>query len=97
LKEHLVLKDSATPATVWHYVRGTRGAIYGPESTPELTGPRRFMPPLGIPGLYLTGASVTGPGIMACVLGGLLSARYCARHLSTHSLAKLSVPLRIVA
>ncbi|MBI2059387.1 MAG: NAD(P)/FAD-dependent oxidoreductase [Nitrospirae bacterium] len=81
LRDHIVLKESATPATVWHFVRGREGGIYGPEHSPDQTTFRRFTTQIGIPGLYLAGASVLGAGIMPCLISGMMASKACMKHL----------------
>jgi phytoene dehydrogenase-like protein len=81
LRDHLILRDCATPATVWSYVRTPQGGVFGPENTPEWSPARRYAPTTGIPGLYLAGASVSGPGIFACTLSGMVAARACGSFL----------------
>lgn len=85
LRDHVILEESATPATVWHFVRGREGGIYGPEHSPDQTGPRRFFTQTGIPGLYLAGASVLGAGIYTCLMSGTMAAKTCARFLAGHA------------
>lgn len=71
LRDHIEVIEAATPATVWSYVRGREGGIYGPEHTPDQVGTRRFKTNTGLPGLYLAGASVFGCGVYPCLLSGL--------------------------
>lgn len=85
LRDHIVLKESATPATVWHFVRGREGGIYGPEHTPDQTTFRRFTTSIGIPGLYLSGAAVLGAGILPCLVSGVMAARACRKHIERTS------------
>jgi all-trans-retinol 13,14-reductase len=82
LRDRIILEESATPATVWHFVRGREGGIYGPALTPEQSLHRRVFPSVGIPGLYLAGASVFGAGVFTCLMSGLTAARACGRHLT---------------
>jgi phytoene dehydrogenase-like protein len=81
LRDHVILKESATPATVWHFVRGREGGIYGPEHSPDQTTFRRFTTQIGIPGLYLAGASVLGAGILPCLISGMMASKACKKHL----------------
>lgn len=67
--------EVATPATVWHYVRGRDGGIYGPEHSVDQVGPRRFRTEIGVPGLYLCGASVIGAGVHPCLISGVAAGR----------------------
>ena len=83
LRDHIIVKEAATPATVWHFVRGRDGGIYGPDHTPDQMLLGRLRPnSAGIEGLYLAGASVFGAGIMGCLGSGMVAARSCRRHLT---------------
>ncbi|MEM7583081.1 MAG: NAD(P)/FAD-dependent oxidoreductase [Acidobacteriota bacterium] len=82
LSQHLLHKESSSPATVWHFVRGREGSIYGPEHSPSQYGLGRFLPNIGIPGLYLAGASVFGGGISPCFKSGQMAADYVDKYLS---------------
>jgi all-trans-retinol 13,14-reductase len=81
LRDHIAVQESATPATVWHFVRGRGGGIYGPEHTADQMFHRRLAPPAGVPGLFLAGASVFGAGILTCLLSGLAAGQLCHWHL----------------
>jgi phytoene dehydrogenase-like protein len=89
LRNHLLHKESATPATVWHFVRSYEGGIYGPEHTPDQFAFGRFSPNIGIPGFYLAGSSVFGGGISLCLKSGLAAAGH------THNYLKRHGPVRI--
>ncbi len=92
LSRHLVHKESATPATVWHFVRSRGCGIYGPEHSPSQYAFGRFLPKIGIPGLYLAGASVFGGGISPCFKSGQVAARYTERYLRKSRPLRLAVP-----
>jgi phytoene dehydrogenase-like protein len=69
LREHIVFREEASPATFARYAWTTGGAIYGP------TG--QWRPPAKSPveRLYLAGAGVfPGAGIEAVVISGTLAA-----------------------
>lgn len=85
LRKQAVLVESGTPATVWTFVKGREGGIYGPEHTPDQTFLRRVPTSIGVPGLYLAGASVFGCGVLACMMSGVTAARACDKHLSRRS------------
>lgn len=91
LRDHLILTESATPATVWHFVRGREGGIYGPALTPEQSLFRRVSPTIGIPGLHLCGASVFGAGVLSCLLSGVVAARSCGQFLDDSKPARISL------
>jgi phytoene dehydrogenase-like protein len=90
LRDHIVVQEIATPATVWSFVRGRNGGIYGPEHTPDQMLHRRVFTKIGIPGLYLAGASVIGAGISPCLTSGIMAAGAVQKHLQGRAGAKLS-------
>ncbi len=70
LREHVVFREEASPATFARYVRTTGGAIYGPAAG-------QWRPPAKTPveRLYLAGAGVfPGGGIEAVVISGTMVA-----------------------
>ncbi|MGQ9496770.1 MAG: FAD-dependent oxidoreductase [Desulfotomaculales bacterium] len=70
LREHIVFREEASPATFARYARTTGGAIYGPAAG-------QWRPPAKSPveRLYLAGAGVfPGAGIEAVVISGTLAA-----------------------
>jgi phytoene dehydrogenase-like protein len=70
LRDHIVYRDEATPATFARYCWTTGGSIYG------LTARQRLRSPQApIPGLLLVGAGVSpGPGIEGVVISGTVAA-----------------------
>ncbi len=70
LREHVVLREVATPATNHSYTLAPEGNIYGPAHTPAQTIPFRFKTKAPVEGLYLCGASVIGAGIVPCASSG---------------------------
>lgn len=94
LSQHLLHKESASPATVWHYVRSREAGIYGPEHSPDQYFPRRFLPgSIGVPGFFLAGASVFGCGIALCTKSAFLAAGMAHRYLEkTRRTATVAVP-----
>jgi len=66
--------ELSTPITTDHFVRAPRGSIYGLESTPERFGCKWLRPRTPIPGLYLAGVDVSGPGVVAGAAGGAFAA-----------------------
>jgi len=81
LKDHTLYTEAATPATVWSYVRGRDGGIYGPDHTPDQVLLGRFPTEPGVPGLSLAGASGLGCGVMTCMASGMLAANAAKKHL----------------
>jgi all-trans-retinol 13,14-reductase len=72
--QHLVLSELSTPLTAEHFVRATRGAIYGLDaSTTRFSCPSlRSRTPL--PGFYMTGVDVMTTGVAGALISGLLTA-----------------------
>lgn len=91
LRDHLLHRESATPATVWSYVHSRASGIYGPEHSPDQFALRRFLPDVGIPGLYLAGASVLGCGISLCLKSGLMAAADTGKFLRKRRPASVAV------
>jgi all-trans-retinol 13,14-reductase len=74
LSEHLDHVEYATPLSNEYWVNAVKGGIFGPEQTPDQTGPGRFSTfTAGIEGLFLVGAGTLGAGIMPCVASGVLA------------------------
>jgi phytoene dehydrogenase-like protein len=67
LREHIVYRQDATPATFSRYTGATAGSIYGFANSAVL-GETIKTP---IERLYLTGSGVAGPGIEAVVISGM--------------------------
>jgi all-trans-retinol 13,14-reductase len=72
--QHLVLSELSTPLTAEHFVRATRGAIYGLDaSTSRFSCPAlRSRTPL--PDFYMTGVDVMTTGVAGALISGLLTA-----------------------
>jgi len=71
---HLVFSELSTPLTAEHFVRATRGAIYGLDSsTTRFSCPAlRARTPLR--GFYMTGVDVLTTGVAGALTSGLLTA-----------------------
>ena len=82
IRDHIIIQEAATPATVWSFVRGREGGIYGPEHSPEQSFPRRIFPSIGVPGLFQSGASVLGAGIMTCLMSGVMAGDQAQKYLA---------------
>ncbi len=85
LSDHIVIQENATPATVWSFVRGRDGGIYGPEHSPDQMLHNRLGVKTGIDGLYLAGASVLGAGIQTCLTSGVMAGIACKKYLRANS------------
>lgn len=68
------LHEVATPLTQRRYTRTPAGSMYGLEMSAErLTSPALHLR-TPVPGLLLAGQDVTGPGVQASFMGGLMAA-----------------------
>ncbi|MFO8089452.1 MAG: NAD(P)/FAD-dependent oxidoreductase, partial [Desulfatiglandaceae bacterium] len=84
LSQHLDFVEYATPLTNEYWVSAVKGGIYGPEQTPDQTGPGRFSSfTAGIEGIFMVGAGTLGGGIMPCVESGIFAGRKAAALLSS--------------
>ena len=66
--------ELSTPLTTDHFVRPTRGSIYGIEPTPERFANPHLRPRSPIPGLFLAGSDVATVGVIGAMMGGVLAA-----------------------
>lgn len=71
LRERTVFRALGTPLTNVHFLRATRGGIYGTEKTLGNLGPFSFPVETHIAGLYQCGASTIAPGINGVTNSGL--------------------------
>jgi len=79
LRDHIVLREVATPATNYSYTLSPNGNIYGPAHTVGQTMPFRFNVRTPIDGLYLCGASVISAGIVPCASSGRMAGKLALR------------------
>ncbi|MCC6648330.1 MAG: NAD(P)/FAD-dependent oxidoreductase [Polyangiaceae bacterium] len=70
IRDHVKALEVATPVTNVTYAASPRGAIYGPEYTPDQMGPLRFGAKGDVKGLFLCGSSTMGAGIVPCAVSG---------------------------
>jgi all-trans-retinol 13,14-reductase len=75
IKNSIDYIESATPATFWSYIRSPKGAIYGPELSPQQFDLGRLLPDYKITGLFFSGSCVLGPGLKLCFDSGLLAGK----------------------
>ena len=75
LREHIVYRQDATPATFSRYTGATDGSIYG-FSNPSMLGATVKTP---VERLYMTGSGVAGPGVEAVVISGMKVANEICR------------------
>lgn len=66
--------ELATPITQQHFVRSPDGAMYGIEMSAQRLGSDALDVRTPVPGLLLAGQDVSGPGIQAACISGLLAA-----------------------
>jgi len=71
----VAVKDVATPLTNQHFAGSVEGAVYGPMATPEQFGHRAFRAKGPIDGLFHAGAGVLGPGVVPCLVSGVVAAK----------------------
>ncbi len=66
--------ELSTPLSTDHFVRPTRGSIYGLEPTPERFANPYLRPRTPIPGLFMAGSDVATVGVIGAMMGGVLAA-----------------------
>ena len=66
--------ELATPVTQQHFVRSPDGAMYGIEMSAQRLGSDALDVRTPVPGLLLAGQDVSGPGIQAACMSGLMAA-----------------------
>ena len=66
--------ELSTPITQQHFVRSPDGAMYGIEMSAQRLGSDALDIRTPVPGLLLAGQDVSGPGIQAACMSGLLAA-----------------------
>lgn len=74
LKEHLVYSELSTPLSTDHFVRPSRGSIYGLEPTPARFRNPYLRPRSPIPGLTFAGSEISSVGVIGAMMGGVLAA-----------------------
>ena len=95
LRNHIKVAEVATPVTNITYATVPRGAIYGPEATPDQMGPFRYTTQGALDGLYLCGSSTFGGGIVPSAASGLQAGKRAASWVRTHSARQVAVPARV--
>ncbi|MCX6204796.1 MAG: NAD(P)/FAD-dependent oxidoreductase [Bacteroidetes bacterium] len=74
LKNHIVQIQLGTPLTNEHYIKSTKGNVYGTEKGFYQTGPFSFNAKTEIENLYMCGASIMAHGIAGASYSGLKTA-----------------------
>lgn len=91
LRAHVKVAEVATPVTNVTYATAPRGAIYGPEMTPDQIGPFRFGTKGAFGGLFFCGAAIHGGGVVPAALSGLQAGRSAAKHAAHAGPVQVSV------
>ncbi len=94
LSAHMEVHEFATPLTNVSFANVPKGAIYGPEHSPEQFGLGRYRTQGPVDGLLLCGSSVMGAGIGTCVASGTVAAKMAMRPAKT---GRIVVPKAIRA
>jgi all-trans-retinol 13,14-reductase len=66
--------ELATPLTQQHFVQAPQGAMYGLEMDAQRLGSKALNVRTPIPGLFLAGQDVSGAGVQASAMSGLMAA-----------------------
>ncbi len=74
LEPLLQFAELSTPITTDHFVRPSRGSIYGLEPTPERFANPHLKPRTPVPGLFLAGCDAGSVGVVGSLLGGMFAA-----------------------
>lgn len=74
LSSNLVFSSLGTPLTNAHYIRSTRGNLYGTAKRWNQIGPWSYSPRTEIGGLYLCGASTAAHGVAGATETGIIAA-----------------------
>jgi len=74
ISEHVVQLELGTPFTNEHYIRSTKGNVYGTEKSFKQTGPFSFGAKSEIDNLYMCGASIISHGVAGSSYSGVKTA-----------------------
>jgi len=74
IRNHIVKMDVGTPMTNEHYIRSTRGNVYGTEKGFWQTGPFSFTAQSEIENLYMCGSSIMSHGVAGSSYSGVKTA-----------------------
>jgi len=74
IRSHIVKMDVGTPMTNEHYIRSTRGNVYGTEKGFWQTGPFSFTAQSEIENLYMCGSSIMSHGVAGSSYSGVKTA-----------------------
>ncbi|HMK02954.1 MAG TPA: NAD(P)/FAD-dependent oxidoreductase [Ferruginibacter sp.] len=74
IRNHIVKMDVGTPMTNEHYIRSTRGNVYGTEKGFWQTGPFSFTSQSEIENLYMCGSSIMSHGVAGSSYSGVKTA-----------------------
>ncbi len=91
IRDRVKVLEVSTPVTNVTYAAAPRGAIYGPEATPDLMGPFRFATKGAVDGLLLCGSSTLGAGIVPAAMSGFQAGKAAASSLGRTRPARAAV------
>jgi len=74
VREHVIHLEVGTPFTNEHYIKSTKGNVYGTEKGFNQTGPFSFTAKTEIENLYLCGASILSHGVAGSSYSGVKTA-----------------------
>jgi phytoene dehydrogenase-like protein len=74
IRQHVVLCEIGTPATINRYIGATNGNVYGTEKSYRQIGPLSFRAKSEIENLYLVGASTSAHGVAGAAMSGVQGA-----------------------
>jgi all-trans-retinol 13,14-reductase len=74
LGPHVEHAELSTPVSTHHFTSAPAGSIYGLATEPDRFADETLLPETSVPGLYLSGADVSTPGVAGALMGGVLAA-----------------------
>lgn len=74
ISQHVIQLELGTPFTNEHYIRSTKGNVYGTEKSFKQTGPFSFGAKSEIENLYMCGASIISHGVAGSSYSGVKTA-----------------------
>jgi phytoene dehydrogenase-like protein len=95
ISKHIVFWSLGTPLTNEHYLRATRGNLYGIAKNRTQIGPGAFPIQTEISGLYMVGASTLSHGVAGATRSGISAAKKILQCKTSDLLRKDGPPLRI--
>ena len=96
ISEHLVFSSLGTPLSNSHYLRATRGNLYGTAKRWNQIGPWSYPVETEITGLFMCGASTVAHGVSGATESGLSAAKKIANCSKRHFLGEKGQELTIL-